>query len=197
MSSSPSSRLAGRRLTAVRTGLALVSVLGFGTVATLASWSDSGTQQTNFTAGSVDLKFDGSVSDSPVGLSSLTLSNAKPGTSTFKSIAVNNIGSLPMTYNLGVNTTTTSTTDLATGLQLSVFTGVSSANCAAGTTTGGTALISASTLSSSPTFAAPRTLASISGSDTLCFQVTLPSSASNALMGTNTTASFVFTGSPA
>lgn len=191
-----SPRSPGRRLGILRGALALCAVLGFGATATLASWADSGSQGDTFSAGTIDLRFDGNTSTDPSGLASLSFADASPGATVTKSLVVNNVGTLPLTYTMTVSTTTTSSTDLAPALSLSVLSNVAppkctAANVAAGTTGGRVLLdgVQLDTASLTDQALAP------SGSQALCLTVLMPSTTPGSMQGMNTSAVFAFAAS--
>ncbi|MDQ1513564.1 MAG: hypothetical protein QOC59_1406, partial [Microbacteriaceae bacterium] len=121
--------LPGHRVHVVRGVLALGVVVGLGATATLASWADSGSQADTFSTGTIDLRFDGTTSTNPTGLASLTFSDASPGAAVTQRLTVNNVGSLPLTYSMSVSTTTTTATDLAPALRLTVLSNVPASKC--------------------------------------------------------------------
>ena len=114
--------------------------------------------------------------------------NMSPGTVVHAALTVTNSGSLPLTYSLASAATDPDSKNLKGSLTAEAR--VVSSTC------------SASTFDASATVAAPpvtgldsfvtgsgRSLAA-SGSEVLCFRVTLPSSAGNALQGATTVATF-------
>jgi predicted ribosomally synthesized peptide with SipW-like signal peptide len=190
--------LPGRRVRVLRGVLALGVVVGLGATATLASWADSGSQADTFSTGTIDLRFDGTTSTSPTGLATLSFTDASPGASVIKRLTVNNVGTLPLTYNMSVTTSTTTATDLASALQLTIVTGTSPAHCnatemAAGTT-GGNVL-----LDGVPLNTASLTNQSIaaSGSQALCMYVEMPSTTPGSMQGMGTSAVFAFSAAAA
>lgn len=177
----------GKRAGAVRATLALASVVGIGTVGTLAAWTDKGEERATFSAGSIDLKF-GAGNDNPTAITSLSFSNAVPGTVKVAPLTVNNAGTLGFNYVMETKATSTSSTSLAPALRVTVVAGAST--CSASGITGGTTLVNAAPLSNSIALGA-RALTS-GATESLCFKVELPADAAQTYQGTNATANFEF-----
>ena len=177
-----------KRVGAVRASLALASVIGIGTVGTLAAWTDSGQQAATFSAGEVSLKFD-TTQQNPTALASLGFANAVPGTVKVAPLKVSNAGTLNFNYVMGTTVTSTSGTSLAPALRVTVAVGATT--CSGTTLAGGTVLVNAQPLSTSLVINS-RALAA-SASEDLCFKVELPSDASTDYQGANATATFKFT----
>lgn len=180
----------------VRAVLALGTVVGLGTVATLAAWSDTGSATGSFSTGTLVLQLNG-VHGGPTAITALSMSNATPGTTIYALLPVNNAGSIPFTY--GWTTTSTNGTDatpLNANLNWSAVTLGTNASCTS-TTYAAAAAIPASYLSPTTTLsAAPavsgRTLAA-GATENLCFQVTLPAAAPAGVQGRTTVATLAFT----
>lgn len=175
----------------VRAVLALGTVLGVGTVLTLAAWTDSGEVTGTFSTGSVNLELDG-VDTLPV-ITSLALSDAKPGDVTYAPLTVSNAGTLAFGYVMtpSIQTASTSTPLLESVLLLTVKKVANTGECVAGaaftaapTVIAEVALNAAGATTSSPLAA--------SASEVLCFKVELPSTASTNVQGQTTTALFSF-----
>jgi hypothetical protein len=191
-----SPRSPGRRLRVLRAVLALGAVLGFGATATLASWADTGSQADMFSTGTIDLRFDGTTSPNPTGLASLTFTDASPGAAVTQRLVVNNVGTLPLTYAMSVSTTTTTASDLAPALQLTVLSNVPASKCAsdriAAGTTGGKLLLDRVALS---TASLTNQAIAASGTQALCLSVSMPSTTAGSMQGMNTSAVFAFSAS--
>jgi predicted ribosomally synthesized peptide with SipW-like signal peptide len=170
----------------------LALTAGLFTVSSLALFTDQETVGANtFSTGSVDL------ATSPT-TAVVTMTGMLPGDEVTAPLTVTNSGSLDFRY--AVSSVTTEDT-LAAGLDLTIRTGVTTCDNAnwdaTGTvvyatgdlgSTGGINLIGDPTTGSQ---AGDRTL-SASANEILCINVTLPSGASNSLMGLTTTATFTF-----
>jgi len=179
-----------KKLTASIAVLAgLVAVLS---LSVLALFTDTASVPANtFTTGTVD------ISTSPTS-ALVTYSGMAPGDQVVNPITVSNAGTLQLRY--AVTSTTTENT-LAAQLDLTIKSGVTTCTTG-GFDTDGTVVYAAADLGSTtgvnvigdPTQGAQagdRTLAA-SGSEVLCFKVSLPSSTGNTFQGLTTTATFAF-----
>ncbi|MFD4469200.1 SipW-dependent-type signal peptide-containing protein [Rhodococcus sp. NPDC058505] len=162
-------------------------VLGLGAIGTLAAWSDSSTATSGvFSTGSVDLQLNGS-SGPDVAFATLTKTGMMPGTSVAAALPVQNMGSVPFTYTMVANSTSSV---LAPQLKVLVSTGTSNGTaCSGGTVIANNVpLASGGAAHLIPT---ARPLAS-GASESLCFQVTLDSAASTAVQNQTVNTSFNF-----
>ena len=164
---------------ALRATLALLSIFGFGAIATLATFTDSGAQPVSFSTGNVDIKFDAANAEDPTALVGLALTNAKPGDSKTQAILVKNAGTLGFGYTISYTAGANYDAGLAGALTVNITQGATTVYN--GTLAG---------LVATPT--AVRSLA-VAGSESLSFVVTLPSSAGNSVAGKTANGSFVFT----
>ena len=169
--------------------LALGLLAGAPWAATLAVWGDSaGIGANTFSTGSVDIS--SSPSSALVALSSMA-----PGDQVTATLTISNGGTLDLRYAL--TTSISGSTALSDGLTLGIKSGVTTCSNA-GFSTDGTSLYSGSLTSGALGSTAQgaqsgdRSLTTGS-SETLCFQVSLPSSASNSLQSLSTTATFTLT----
>jgi predicted ribosomally synthesized peptide with SipW-like signal peptide len=184
----------------VRAVLALGTVLGLGTVATLAAFTDTVTATGSFTTGTVDLKLNDQ--DVTTALTGLTMTTAKPGDSTYALLTVRNGGSLPFNY---AYTTAASGADaavLAPVLNFGVSTlGTGTYNvgtpptCSAATFSATPAVIvtpAATKLSAGPATTAARALAN-GQVEYLCVRAEVPADAGNTAQGKTVTATMTVT----
>lgn len=181
----------------IRAVLALGTVVGLGTVFTLAAWSDTSVTSGTFSTGIVDITIDGV--DNPPSVTSLSLTNAKPGDVTYAPLTVANEGTIDFTYTMApaITTPSTSTPLLESVLTLSVVHVANAGACAAAAFTApaaGDQLIYPARALNVTTATSARPLAATTGSEVLCFRVELPSSASNLVQDQSTTVSFTFVG---
>ena len=191
-------RRLGRALGSTRTRaiLTIGCVVGLGTVGTLAYWTDSVTiSSQSFTAGSLDLQVNGS--NTPTAVTTLTMSNMAPGESAAGSFAVQNKGSVDLTYTLAGTAAGT----LAPNLRVTTYLGGTVGNTTVsgvrtGTCTGGTAQTTNQTLSASALNVIPtaQTLVGTTGTQTVCVVVTLDSGTPNTVGGNTATVSFTANG---
>lgn len=175
----------------IRAILALGTVLGVGTVLTLAAWTDSGEVAGTFSTGTIDLKLDG-VDTLPV-VTSLALTNAKPGDVTYAPLTVSNEGTLDFGYVMtpSIQTASTSTPLLESVLLLTVKKVANTGECAAGAafTAAPTVIAEVALDAAGATTTSPL---ATGASEVLCFKVELPSGASTGVQGQTTTALFSF-----
>lgn len=173
----------------VRVLLAAGSVLGLGTVGTLAAWTDESTVSSGtFTAGRLDLKV-GTTSANVVDANpsafttNLVLTNVGPGATDSAELVISNAGTVPFTYTIAGTATNNGTgaNQLGSALQLQIY---PSSSCS------GEVLNSPARLTFDQT--AGRSLAAGS-TTTLCFRATLPTTADNALQGSSTVGTFTVT----
>lgn len=156
---------------------------------THAVFGDSTTVSSNeFTTGTVDISL------SPAS-ALFTVSNMAPGDSTTASLAVSNLGSLDLRYAISASATNSDAKGLKDQLSLTIKTAGTSCSAFDGAElyTGdldGTAgkLVGDGAQGFN---AGDRTLAA-SGSETLCFRVSLPLSSGNSYQNATTTATFTF-----
>lgn len=170
----------------------LVSLVSLLSLSALALFTDTQSVPGNtFTTGTVD------ISTSPTS-ALVTFSDMAPGDEVVNPITVSNAGGLDLRY--AVTSTTTEDT-LAAQLDLTIKSGVTTCTTG-GFDTDGSVLYGSGDLGSSagidvigdPTQGAQagdRALAA-SGSEVLCFKVSLPSSTGNSFQGLTTTATFDF-----
>jgi predicted ribosomally synthesized peptide with SipW-like signal peptide len=183
-------RLRSPRLRAL---LGLGVLLGVGATGTFAFWTDEVTiAGTSLTAGTIDLLVNADVDDD-VAASSLTMSAMVPGSTSAEVLTVKNNGTAPMKYTLngglGAGATDLSS---ASALKLSVRLGGAAVG---GACTGGAALVGPLTLTTTPAAViTPGRPLAATGTETLCFQVTLDPTAPSSLQGKTATATFTFTG---
>lgn len=179
----------------VRAVLALGAVVGLGTVATLAAWSDTGAATGSFSTGSLDLKLNSQ--DGTVALTSLSMANATPGTVIYANLPVSNAGTVNFTYGFTTASTNgTDTTPLNANLNWSIVSLGTSATCNASTfaTAAGvpaTYISPTTTLSAAPAVTG-RALAA-GATENLCFKVELPAAAPTGAQGKTTVATVSFT----
>lgn len=171
-------------------------VLALGTLSsavwasTYATFTDSATADSTFTAGSVDLVIGGDTSDA-YAFTSLSSSNLKPGDVVYAPLTVANPGTLGFTYSM-----TSSSTDDGKALKNTLRLGAKLVANAGACDSGGvgygasaTTVMAEGAISSAAI--SSRSLAA-GGSEVLCFKVELPSTAGDALQGATTTTTMTF-----
>jgi hypothetical protein len=170
--------------------MALGVVVGLGAITTGALWTDSATVAgTTISTGTLDLKVDGQNSVS--GYTSLNITNMVPGASVAAVLTIANAGNVPFTYLASSAATNGDTKDLRSALQVKV-TGATAITGASPTATcGGTALTGTGTALNTGLVTTARSLAA-GANETLCIQVTLPSTAVNGLQGASTDVTLQF-----
>lgn len=188
-------RIRRRRLLLVGLVVAALAAVGSIGVTSLALFTDQEQVTGNaFTTATLDLTV-----DTPTALVTYTSPAMTPGDQDTAPLVVGNSGSIELRYAM---TSTTTEDTLAGELVLTIKTGVTTCDNANWTTDGtqiyqgalGTiAGIAALGDNTSGAQAGDRTLAA-AATETLCFNVTLPLSATNAAQGLTTTATFTFDG---
>jgi predicted ribosomally synthesized peptide with SipW-like signal peptide len=160
---------------------------------TFATFTDSGTATSTFTAGTVDLLVSGE-GDDAYAFTSIEMSNMKPGDVMYAPLTIANNGSLSFGYSMATSATNADSKALRDQLTLGVKKVVDAATCdsaGVGYAASVTTLVSEGALSVAAV--SSRTLASgASGSEVLCFRVSLPSGADDTYQGATTTATFTF-----
>lgn len=179
----------------IRAVLALGAVVGLGTVATLAAWSDTGAATGTFSTGTLDLKLNGQ--DGTIALTTLAMANATPGTTIYANLPVTNAGSVNFTYGFTTGSTNgTDTPALNANLNWSVVSLGTASSCTSGTFSAAagvpaTYISPTTTLSAVPAITG-RALAA-GATENLCFKVELPTTAPSGVQGKSTVATVSFT----
>lgn len=171
--------LCSARLRAV---LSVGAVLGVGTAATAAQWTDSATATATFSTGSIDLRLGAAqVDNGPVETTTLTLADMVPGSSVVAALPVRNVGTYPFSYSMS----TAASGALAGGLRLSVY---SNATCIGSPTVIDNAALSTATFTGRPLTGS----GGVTPAETLCLRITLPGDAAGTLQSATATATFTF-----
>ncbi|MBI5946586.1 MAG: hypothetical protein HY875_00420 [Chloroflexi bacterium] len=164
---------------------------------TSASLTDTATSSSNaFSSGSLDLKVNST--DNPAGFISFTSPKMHPGDAVVAAVTVSNPGTLQLRYALASVTTENV---LSGALQLTVKSGVTTCTLA-GFSSSGTVIYGPGVLGTTtgtavfgnPAVGAQAGDRTLNGgaSETLCFQVQLPSNAANSTQNLTTSATFTF-----
>lgn len=170
-------------------GGALLALIWAGTFAT---FTDSGTAGSTFTAGTVDLLLSGEEDDA-YAFTTLEMGNMKPGDVMYAPLTIANAGSLAFDYTMATTATNTDTLGLAAQLTLGIR--AVAVTCDATTYAASEDVMTASGALSAAAIAT-RTLAA-TASEVACFRVELPSASDNAFQGATTTATFTFSATQA
>jgi predicted ribosomally synthesized peptide with SipW-like signal peptide len=174
----------------VKVVLALGSLSSAVWASTYASFTDSATAASTFTAGTVDLVLNGDASDA-YSFTALQSSNLKPGDVVYAPLTIANTGTLGFTYTMTSSSTNTDGKGLKDTLTLGAKLVASTGACdAAGYAAAGTTVVTEAAISGAAISSA-RGL-SASSSEVLCFKVTLPSSAGDTLQASTTTTTMTF-----
>jgi hypothetical protein len=162
-------------------------VIGISVVGTLALWSSTvSTQSGPFTTATINIFADNSKNATfafaPTGL--------LPGKSAAKVVTVTNTGTAPLTYSALVS----SADALGLGMTLTVVAGATATN---GTCGAGGTVTSNKAITATPTvYATGRgPVAALTGTDSLCVQLSLPITAPATLAGTSASVVFTFNAS--
>ncbi len=169
-------------------GTALTGVIWAGTFAT---FTDSGTANSTFTAGTVDLLVSGEADDD-YAFTSIEMGNMKPGDVKYAPLTIANNGTLGFTYTMSTSATNTDSKGLRDQLTAEVRLVANAAACdSAGV--GFNASLTTVTASGPLSSAAISTRSLGAGaSEVLCYKVQLPSAAGDPYQGATTTATFTF-----
>ena len=159
-------------------------VLGLGAVGTLAAWTDNATATSGvFSTGSIEMKLNGDPGDpTAYGFTTLTKTGMMPGDSVTATLPVQNTGAAQFKYTLAA--TATGEAALAPFMKVTVL----DQSC----TTAIAGPLGLSTTASTPIITAGRQLAATTGSETLCFKVTLDPGVTTALQSKSLNVSFQF-----
>ncbi|WP_210439485.1 SipW-dependent-type signal peptide-containing protein [Nocardioides xinjiangensis] len=180
----PSTRTAGRTSARVRALLGLGTVLVLATPGTYAHWTDEvEVAGTTVTAGTLDLRVDGQ--DQVAGYTALDLSAMVPGSSTAAVLTVRNTGTAPLRYTAATSATNPDGKGLAGALAVKVTGDTATTGVAPAATCPGPAWSGTAATLDGPLIASGRLLAP-GGSERVCVQVTMPSTAAAALQGATT-----------
>jgi predicted ribosomally synthesized peptide with SipW-like signal peptide len=175
----------------VRLVLCLGSLSALLWAGTFATFTDSGTADSTFTAGSVDLLLSGEADDA-YAFTSIEMANMKPGDVKYAPLTVANNGSLGFSYTMSTSATNADSKALRDQLTLGVR---KVANTAACDSAGVGYLASLDTMTASGALSAgaiaSRTLTA-GTSEVACFRIELPSTAGDTFQGATTTATFTF-----
>lgn len=180
-----------RTSTTVKTVLALGSLSGALWAGTFATFTDTQTATSTFTAGTVDLRLNGDAT-SAYAWTALSLSNMKPGDVLYKPLTVSNNGTLGYSYTMS-SASTNDGKGLRDQLTFGIKVVADATTCdslGVGYTASGTTATAAGALSAAAISA--RSLAS-GASEVLCAYVSLPSNTDNTFQGATTTTTFTFT----
>jgi hypothetical protein len=182
-----------RRLLAA-IGIAGLSLVTVGTLTTGAIFTDSQDLNANsFTTGTLILGLN------PVS-ALFAVNNMAPGDVVSKPLTVSDAGTLGLRYATTATATNADTKGLRDQLQFTVYSGVTAANCTAGTTTGGTVLYGPASIgAASGVFGNPSQGAQAGdralgagANESLCFVASLPLSTDNTFQAASTTVTFTF-----
>lgn len=188
-------RLRSQRLRAL---LGLGLLLGVGATGTFAFWTDDVTiTGTAFTAGTIDLQVNNVNS---YATTTLSMAAMVPGNTSAEVLTVKNNGTAPLKYTMvgGLTGTDAALYNTAGSLKLTIVLGGTKAGSGnASTCTGGTVILTATSLTSTvttPIISTGRGPIAAAGTEALCFQVTLDGAAPTTLQGKTATAAFTLTG---
>jgi predicted ribosomally synthesized peptide with SipW-like signal peptide len=169
--------------------LTLGVLFGAAWAGTFATFTDSGTATSTFTAGTVDLLIS-SEADDAYAFTAIQMSNMKPTDVTYAPLTIANAGTLGFSYTMA--TGVTNADGLGLGGQLTLGIRKVASTCDATTyaaASGGDILFAEAALSGGAI--ASRTLAA-STNEVICFKVLLPSASGDTFQGATTTATFTF-----
>ncbi|HVM04429.1 MAG TPA: TasA family protein [Acidimicrobiales bacterium] len=180
----------------VRLVLSLGALSGVVWAGTFATFTDSGTATSTFTAGSVDLLLSGETDDA-YAFTSIEMENMKPGDVKYAPLTIANAGTLGFTYTMATSATNADSKGLRDQLTLGIRKVADAATCdSAGV--GYTASLDTMTASGALSAGAIASRSLTAGaSEVACFRVELPSTANDTFQGATTTATFTFSATQA
>lgn len=156
---------------------------------TYATFTDSGTADSTFTTGTVDLLLNAEVDDA-YAFTALESGNLKPGDVVYAPLTVANNGTLGFSYSMTSASTNADSKALRDTLRLGAKLVANAGACdATGYTNSGTTVMAEGAISGAAI--GSRSLAA-SASEVLCFKVELPSGAGDALQAATTTTTMTF-----
>jgi len=178
--------------TKTRLLLAGAALLGLVWAGTFATFSDTGEADSTFTAGTLDLVVGGDPDDA-YAFTTIEMTNMKPGDVKYAPLTMTNPGTLALRYSMTTSATNPDSKGLAGALLLEARVVATGNDCAeAGFNASTTVAIPSGALTAAAISNRPL---SATGSETLCYRVTLPQSAGNELQGSTTVATFSFNAS--
>lgn len=175
------------RLRKARLLLSLGSLSGVVWAGTFATFTDSSTADSTFTAGTVDLLVGAEVDDA-YAFTAIQMSNMKPGDVQYAPLTIANAGTLGFSYTMATSATNTDTKALRDQLTLGIKKVAST--CDATTYTASSDVMTASGALSAGAVAS-RTLTA-GTNEVACFRVELPSGSNDTFQAATTTATFTF-----
>lgn len=176
-----------------KTRLLLTLGVAFGAVwaGTFATFTDSGTATSTFTAGTVDLLISSEVDDA-YAFTSIEMSNMKPTDVKYAPLTVANNGTLGFSYTMSTSATNSDSKGLLNQLTVGVKKVANTAACdsaGVGYAASTDVLIAEGALSAAAI--SSRTLTA-GTSEVACFKVLLPTASADSFQGATTTATFTF-----
>jgi predicted ribosomally synthesized peptide with SipW-like signal peptide len=175
----------------MRAFLALGVFAGAAWTGTYASFTDSATATSTFTAGTIDLLLSGEADDA-YSFTSINLGNMKPGDLVYAPLTIANNGTLPFNYTMATAASNGDGLGLGAQLTLGVKKVANTGACDAGGVgyaASSDVLLAEGALNGGAI--ASRALASGS-SEVACFKVLLPLASGDVFQGSTTTATFTF-----
>ena len=180
----------------LRLVLSLGSLSALVWAGTFATFTDSGTAESTFTAGSVDLLVSGEADDA-YAFTAIEMSNMKPGDVKYAPLTIANNGTLGFTYTMATTATNGDSKNLRDQLTLGIK---KVANAAACDSAGVGYLASLDILTASGALSAGAIASRSLGagaSEVACFRVELPSNSADSYQGATTVATFTFSATQA
>jgi alternate signal-mediated exported protein len=168
-------------------------LFGIGSAGTFAHWTDQVTVTgITFTAGTIDLKVNNQ--DTVTGYTTLNIANMVPGNSVAGVLTIKNAGTAPLKYTATSTATNADGKNLRGNLTVKVTGDGSVSGSSPSATCASSALSGTGTALNGGLVTTGRLLSANGGNETLCIQITLPSSAASTLQGATTDVSLTFSG---
>jgi predicted ribosomally synthesized peptide with SipW-like signal peptide len=159
---------------------------------TYATFTDSATAASTFTAGTVDLTANAEADDD-YAFTALESSNLKPGDIVYAPLTIANVGTLAFTYTMTSSSTNTDSKALRDTLRLGAKKVANAGACdsgGVGYAASATTVLAEGAISGAAIAVARGVAASTS--EVLCFKVELPSNAGDSLQASTTTTTMTF-----
>ncbi|KRF11496.1 hypothetical protein ASG90_17340 [Nocardioides sp. Soil797] len=175
------------RSTRARAALALGTLVGLGSISTMAYWTDSATVEGGtFTAGTLDIKLGSPAVDNnpPQFTTDFAMTDMVPGSTKDAIIKVSNVGTVPFTYTITASATNSGagSDQLGGAIRIATYRGSCGGTVLQGSVTPSAVNISRPALGVAPA----------ANAEDLCFRAELPGDANTALQGKSTVVTLTF-----
>lgn len=185
-----------RTPTALKVVLALGSLSGAVWASTFATFTDTQTASSSFTAGTVDLRLN-SDATSAYTWTALTLTNMKPSDVLYVPLTVSNNGTLGYTYTMSSSSTNGDSKGLRDQATFGMKVVANAGTCDSGGVGYLASLVSVVTEGALSAAAVTSRSLAAGASEVLCAKIELPTNTGNAFQGATSTTTFTFSATQA